>query len=493
MSVRWFATVLGTVLARRSLVVGITLLILSTADTFAAEPLALHPQNPHYFQWRDKPTVLVTSAEHYGAVLNREFDFARYLTELQSHGLNHTRVFSGTYREVPSSFGITENTLAPKPGQYVAPWARSDVPGESDGGSKFDLSRWNEDYFTHLKDFMTRAAEAGVVVELTLFCPMYGEELWLACPMNQLNNINGVGDVGRNEAFTLKSPALLDVQLAFVRKVVQELRDYDNLYFEVCNEPYFGGVTKDWQYRVVETIVEAEKGLPQPHLISLNIANGRERVAEPHPAVSIFNFHYCTPADTVALNWGLNKVIGENETGFRGREDVLYRTEAWDFLLAGGALYNNLDYSFTASHPAGTLDDYQSPGGGSRALRQQLGFLKRFFDELDFIAMQPDQAVLRKVTPNLTASALVQRGQTYVVYLHVPLPTKPKQLSDHLRNDQAAELTLDVAAGQYLTTLHNPVTGETLQQQVIDHAGGDLSLNTPKFDNDVLVKLTRQP
>jgi hypothetical protein len=27
-------------------------------------PIALHPDNPHYFLFRGKPTVLITSAEH---------------------------------------------------------------------------------------------------------------------------------------------------------------------------------------------------------------------------------------------------------------------------------------------------------------------------------------------------------------------------------------------------------------------------------------------
>src|SRR5262245_51857411 len=43
----------------------------TTAVSAADEPLALHPDNPHYFLFRGKPTILVTSAEHYGAVLNR--------------------------------------------------------------------------------------------------------------------------------------------------------------------------------------------------------------------------------------------------------------------------------------------------------------------------------------------------------------------------------------------------------------------------------------
>ena len=108
-----------------------------------AAPLALHPGNPHYFLWEGEPAVLVTSGEHYGLLLNAAFDYRRYFAELAAHGLNHTRVFSGVYREVPGSFGITDNPLAPEADQYVCPWIRSDTAGAADGRNKFDLTQWN--------------------------------------------------------------------------------------------------------------------------------------------------------------------------------------------------------------------------------------------------------------------------------------------------------------------------------------------------------------
>ena len=75
--------------------------LLATLSVFAAaakdRPLALHPDNPHYFLWRGQPTVLITSAEHYGAVLNLDFDYAPYLKELEARKLNNTRVFTGVF------------------------------------------------------------------------------------------------------------------------------------------------------------------------------------------------------------------------------------------------------------------------------------------------------------------------------------------------------------------------------------------------------------
>jgi hypothetical protein len=473
----------------RSLLILTAFLVPAVAS--AAKPIALHPENPHYFLWRGKPAILVTSGEHYGALLNRDFDYVRCFDALKADGLNLTRTFSGVYREDPKSFGITDNPLAPKAGRYLCPWARGSRPGYAGGGNKFDLTKWDPAYFRRLRDLMTQAGKRGIVVELNLFCPMYNDALWRLCPMNTANNVNGIGRCKRTEVYTLKHKPLLDAQLKFVRKIVAELRDFDNLYYEVCNEPYFGGVTTEWQHKVVDTIVAAEKGLPARHLISMNVANGRKKVTKPHPGVSIFNFHYCVPPDTVAMNDGLKKVIGENETGFRGKADVLYRTEGWDFLLAGGGLYNNLDYSFTAKHPDGTFLKYTSPGGGSPALRRQLGIMKTFLHGFDFIRMKPDSTAVRSVTPKLTASALAERGKAYAVYLHVPLPSKPKDLRKLRRKNITARLTLALPAGRYRVEWIDTKTGKTAKSEAFSVSSARQLLESPRFENDIALRVRR--
>ena len=106
--------------------------------TLAAEPLQLYSDNPHYFVFRGKPTILITSGEHYGAVLNRSFNFRKYLDTLAADNLNLTRTFTGLYREIPGqSFGIARNTLAPEEADFVQPFLRT-------GQQKYDLSQWNE-------------------------------------------------------------------------------------------------------------------------------------------------------------------------------------------------------------------------------------------------------------------------------------------------------------------------------------------------------------
>ncbi len=476
-------------LAAAVLCVGL-LVLASTSFLQALEPpLALHPDNPHYFLWRGVPTLLITSGEHYGSLMNLDFDYVQYFDELQRNKLNHTRTFSGVYRETATSFDITDNTLSPLPERYICPWARSDTPGYTEGGNKFDLSKWDQAYFDRLRDYMTQAQKRGIVVEMNLFCPMYKDAMWTACPLHPANNINNTPACPREEVYTLKHAALTEIQLAVTRKIVEELRDFDNLYFEICNEPYFGGVTMEWQHRIVDEIVAVEQSFPQRHLISLNIANGRQQVENPHPAVSIFNFHYCVPPDTVAMNYGLNKVIGENETGFRGKDDALYRTEGWDFLIAGGALFNNLDYSFTAPHPDGSFLEYQSPGGGSPELRGQLRILRDFLYEFSFVAIQPDNAVIASIVPELEARAMVEPEKAYAIYLHVPLPQDfPPEL---LQKTWQVPLTLNLPRGRFQAHWVNTKTGAVDHSETFDHEGGQKQITSPEFVVDIALRIVR--
>jgi len=449
----------------------------SAATAQAPKPLALHPDNPHYLLFRGKPTVLVTSGEHYGAVLNLDFDYVRYLDELKSRGLNLTRTFSGTYREVAGSFGITENTLAPAAAdRFACPWARSSTPGAGDGGATFELGRWNEAYFARLRDFVGQAGRRGIVVELSLFCTIYDDKLWAVNPMNAANNTAGIGKVSRKEVYALKEPALTAAQEALARKVVAELKDFDNLYYEICNEPYFGGVTREWTAQIARTIAAAEASLPGRHLIAQNIANGSAKIDHPVPEVSIFNFHYASPPDTVGINDGLGKVLADDETGFKGKGDFWYRREGWEFLLACGAIYSSLDYSFTCARPDGSAPITTSPGGGGPELRRQLAILKTFLDGFELVRMKPNPGSVK--VKQGTVRALVEEGKAYAIYVH---------------GGSQAQLTIDLPAGSYRAEWINTKTGGTDRREEFQHAGGVRSIVSPAYSEDVALRVKRNP
>lgn len=451
----------------------------------AAGPIRLDPYNSHYFLFHGKPTVLITSGEHYGAVINRAFNYVAYLHELKACGFNLTRSFAGTYREVPGSFGIVDNTLAPKAGQFVCPWARSNIPGADDGGNKFNLEVFNPAYFKRLKDFVTQAGNRGIVVELTLFCAIYNHQLWYINPMKASNNVQGIGKVGRRDVYTMKDKRLLAVQEALVRKIVGELRNCDNVYFEICNEPYWGGASRQWSDHIAAVIHDADKGLARPHLIAQNIANGSRKIENPDPLVSVFNFHYATP-DAVKLNYAMDRPIADDETGFRGTGNYPYRTEAWKFMLAGGAVFDNLDYSYTVRHPNGTAALTTSPGGGGLRIRRQLQILKTFLDGFDLIRMRPDNGVIKgdTITEPLegnaakaaTVEVLAEHGKAYAIYIC---------------GGSRADLTIKIPAGEYQAQWIDTRTGKVVKVRSFSQAAASRTLRSPVYHEDIALRIVR--
>jgi len=302
--------------------------------------------------------------------------------------------------------------------------------------------------------------------------------------MNAGNNINRTGEVTRQQAYTLDAHGgLMPVQEAMTRKVVGELANFDNVYFEVMNEPYCCQVPRAWEHHIADVIVAAEAALPQKHLISMNIANFQAQVEQPHPAVSLFNFHYAFPPETVAMNYALNRALGDNETGFAGTSDDRYRMEGWAFILAGGALYNNLDYSFTVGHEDGSFQypDTQ-PGGGGKVLRRQLRTLRDFMDSLEFVRMKPARELVSGLPDGVLAQVLAEEGQQVACYLYRP---------EAGAAEQPATFQAMLPEGTYRLKWVDCASG-TASESDLQHPGGPATLTSPPFRQDVALRVVRE-
>jgi hypothetical protein len=418
-----------------TLTVRLTAVLAACLSLAAAQPIQLSPKNPHYFLFRGKTTALISSGEHYGSVMNADFDYHRYLATLESEGMNYTRLFGGSYHEEPAqSFGILRNTLAPAPGRYVAPWARA--------GDKFDLNHWNPAYLTRYRDFLAEAGRRGVVVEVTLFSSYYQEMHWKISPLSPVNNVNGTPAIDWKKLHTLDNGNILTYQESYTRRLVREANNYDNVIFEIQNEPWsdqpvLSGVINpylalpgrdlypnsidlaadasiDWQARVAQWITSEESQLPNHHLIAQNYCNFRFPVRKLLPEAAIVNFHYAYP-EVVTLNYGLGKAISYDETGFLGRDDATYRRQAWNFMLSGGSVFNGLDYSFTVGHEDGTDTAPNGPGGGSPALRRQLRVLSEFLKAFPLEDAAPDTHIVKHAAGAVPHALSSPKGE-HVIY-----------------------------------------------------------------------------
>ncbi len=469
------------------------------------QPIRLDPQNPHYFRYDGKTIALVTSGEHYGSVLNPDFNYHVYLDTLKADGLNFTRIFGGSYVEVPgTSFGIKHNTLAPAPGRALLPWARSSEPGYAGGGNRFDLDKWDAEYFRRLHDFLSEAERHGIVVEISLFSSQYGEPQWTLSPFHAANNVNHTEVSDYKKVNTLDNGNVLGHQERYVRKMVHEANTFPNVIFETQNEPWSDhpvlttvvnpylfppgrdqypnsievadDASTAWQARVARWITSEEATLPNKHLIAQCYANFGLPVRSLVPGVSVVNFHYAYSV-AATQNYGLEKAIAYDETGFLGASDDAYRRQAWNFMFSGGSTFDSLDYSFSTDHPNGTEPAPNGPGGGSAAFRKQLAKLQRFVQELPLADMRPDaDAVVHAdgVTPHALSSA--SKG-VYAVYLDGNGPSR---------------VDLRLPAGTYKGEWVDTVTGESTSIPVFKFGGGTHTLTTPAFTNGIALRLSRR-
>ena len=466
------------------------------------QPIALFPSNPHYFMFRGKPEILITSAEHYGAVVNGEFDYVRYFDALKSYGLNYTRIYPGALFEPVDKF-IPGNTLGVRPEKLILPWARSNTPGYSPGGNLFDLNKWDKDYFERLRDFIEKASERGIVVEICFFNCQY-EDTWPISPLYFKNNIQGEGKCGFNDTQTLLFPDVAQRQSDYVRKIVQEVNAFDNIILEICDEPILfdtpDSLAGSWIKHMVNVIKETEKSLPSKHLIAQQIEGKMDGPVDfsHDPDVQVIVTQYVWAAGDqmgglkgLDYEYGHNKVIELNETdyypvwyGENNDKISASRVEAWEFIVGGGGGFNQLNGLYTVKNPAGITDD-------NKLLCTSLSKLKEFMHGFDFVKMKPDRNfVIHGIPEGTFYRCISEPGKQYALYIHHSI--RKGESYYFINPGQYREnIVLSVPEGNYLTEWLNPADGGVLASEKIKVEGSEYTLTTPQYKIDIALRIKK--
>lgn len=479
-------------------------MLLCAAVVGSAEPIRLHPDNPHYYLFHGKPTILITSAEHYGAVMNRAFDYVAYLDTLKAYGLNYTRIYPAAFVEPVGAF-LPDNTLAPQPGNLIQPWARSQTPGYRGGGDRFDLDRWDPEYFGRLKDFLAQADARGIVVEICFFNAQ-NKGSWPVSPLSWRNNVQGEGRVSRNDVQSLKHPELVRRQEQFVRKIVQEVNSFDNVILEICDEPLSYGTSRKlagpWIAHLVETIKQTESTLPKKHLLGQQV-QGRiggpiDFSANPDVPLIITQYVWLTPdlqlggVKAIEELYGRNKPIELNETGYyplpswyEGDKAGAARVEAWEFITAGGASFNNLNGVYSVRDPGGKAPE-------NEPVLKTMQCLQQFIGSFDFLKMRPDRSfVVSGLSAGTFYRGISEPGEQYALYHHHS-ELKP-YVYEVVPGAYREKLTLNLPAGSYRAEWVDPTAGGVIAAESLTHPGGQCTLITPEHAIDLALRIKRIP
>jgi hypothetical protein len=294
----------------------------------AAGPLVVSPTNPRYFTVAsgeaDQQVVYLTGSHfqnnfHDGVGLGpdcadtpEQLDYSAYLAFLKEHGHNFIRLWRWEHFHSHLPGGVAHLCMTPQP------WPRTGPGVATDGKPKFDLSAFDESYFSRLRDRILAAGDAGIYVSVMLFD---GFALHLSAPPDNVeghpfhaaNNVNGIGIASMIEYQVLPlAPTIQALQEAYLRKVVDSVHDLPNVLYEVANEasgdtadavtfpdgstiPTAIGDSTQWQYWVIDFIrrYERQKGYNQ-HPVGMTMrypVPDQRRVNDP-----LFN----SPADWIS-------------------------------------------------------------------------------------------------------------------------------------------------------------------------------------------------
>ncbi len=485
--------------------------LLLLAAVGGADPIRVSSANPRYFEHDGKLLVFVTSDHHYGAVIDADFDFAAFLDALGSAGMNLTRIYPGGMFE-PTDKYVAGNPLGPRPGRQILPWARSAVTGAHPAlaepgrpSYKLDLDRWNPEYFARLKAFVELAGQKGIVVEIAFFNGMYAD-CWPLMPLYHGNNVQDVGSYEAEECglFTTASPRNEEVmryQKAYVAKIAAELNSFDNVIYDLCDEPSLQGkpdgsiVTLPdsdivpWLRAMRDAFLEAEATLPKKHVLGQTVQSlSPDLSAEPWCAWLPTEY---VRAATAAFekDYAARKPIVNVESDYFGHglvkpytvEDV--RVEGWWFLVGGGAGTINLNGEYHRGQETGGADTREK-------IVPQRKVLKGFVESFDLASMERFDGV-DGVPAGAFASAIAEPGRQYALYLfHAKDDGKWGAHFVATSGSYRDTVTLKaVPAGSYRREWVDPVSGGVRASDTLRWGGGDLALTTPPYSLDVALRI----
>jgi hypothetical protein len=243
----------------------------SSPITAPLKPLAT---NPNYFTDGTGKAIYLTGSHTWNNLQDwgtngtiRPFDFPAYVRVLVSHKHNFTLIWTS---ELPVFRALPTTAVAP-PDFTVTPhpWQRTGPGNASDGKLKFDLTRFNQEYFDRLRDRVKQLHSAGIYAGVYFFT---GE--WLlrfrfsgdGYPFTGTNNINQIDDGGATSSVTMSAPdAITAIQDAYVKKVIDTLNDLPNVLWIVSEE---APANSEWWNKHLVALARAyEAGKPLQHPI----------------------------------------------------------------------------------------------------------------------------------------------------------------------------------------------------------------------------------
>ncbi len=443
------------------------LLVLVTAFMFfllapawaekASGPLRVHSSNPRYFDDGSGKAIYLTGSHTWTNLVDddtsyppKAFDYGSYLDFMEEHNHNFMRMW--TWEQSKYTYGDGFQYSAPQP------WSRTGPGNALDGRPKFDLTRFNEEYFSRLRSRVIAAGRRGIYVSIMLF-EGHGAQrskvpwCWDGHPLNAENNINGIdgnpdGDDRGLEIYTLEIPEITRIQEAYVRKVIDTVNDLDNVLYEIINEA--GPYSTQWQYHMINYIKSYESTKPKQHPVGMTFQfKGGTNTAL-----------FSSPADWISPNQ--EGGYRDNPPAADGSKVIISDT---DHLWGIGGNQQWVWKSFLRGLNPIYMDPYGDPPG-DESIRKNMGYTLDYAERMNLASMTP----MNKLSS--TKYCLANPGSEYLIY-----------------QPDSGSFTVKLNAGTYSYEWFNPSSGDVTETGSLTSGGGSESFNPP-FGGDAVLYLS---
>jgi hypothetical protein len=331
------------------------------------------------------------------------FDYDAYLAFLRQHDHNFFRLWRWEVTKWTDTFTDRETKFC-----RPHPWLRTG-PGQAiDGAPKFDLTRFDGEYFERLRSRVEKARDSGIYVAVMLFegWALQFTDGWKHHPFHGPNNVNGVeadlnGD-GSGAEFNMRNATGIgrrigELQEAYVRQVIDTVNEFDNVLYEICNESH--AESTEWQYHLIRFVQEYEANKPKQHPVGMTFQyrGGSNQVL------------FDSPADWISPNPGDSKQSYRDEPCATCTTKIVVNDTDHLWGHTGG---DNIWVwrSFTRGLHILFMEEILPSPTWQDSARQAMGQVLRWAARVDLAAMKPEDSL------STTRYCLATRGKEYLVF-----------------------------------------------------------------------------
>jgi hypothetical protein len=446
----------------------------------ATGPLRVNPLNSRYFTDASGRAIYLTGSHTWSNLLDRAtsnppvvtFDYNTYINWMVSHNFNFMRLWTAELPNASSGSDGDPNENFVRPPMK---WARTGPGNASDGGLKFDLNRFDQNYYDRLRSRIMTARDNGIYVSVMLFEGYEWENETHPTdgnPFQSFNNVNAINCPATCPTDTSLMPKEVSaVEQAYMRKVVDTVNDLDNVLYEVSNEAG-GPYSNSWQASVIAFVKQYEATKPKQHPVGMTFqyAGGFDSTLYSSAA------DWVSPAARFPDGNGAKVVINDTDHSYSWRDlkrDGRDAQRSWvwrNFTLGNNVAFMDpyLVVWPRRNSPIGSTTDPHigvKPDKYWDDIRDAMGSTLTYANRMNLVAMTPQSSL------SSTHYCLANSGTEYLVY-----------------QPDSGTFTVDLSGGTYQYEWFNPSKNRIGSSGTLSVSGGNLSLKPP-FGGDAVLYL----